>query len=332
MSSTADYINNLSIQMNRYFSIVIFLFGTIGNLLNICVLSQQIFRSNPCAVLFLFSSFANLIAILSGLTSRMFSGWIVDLTNTDRSLCKLRAFILNVARPIAFWLILLAAIDRWLLSNPNANYRQMSTLKNAKRNMIIITILSIILFSHILYCYEPNLMDAPLKCYGVTVTCRLVTDISFTFGSTFIPIVFMFIFGLMTIRNIRRSRMKVQARDLSMETNQISTGERQRPSLSKSDYRLMMMLLAQILLLVVFGLPLGVQKLYATITINRPTPQLQTVIDNFVYSFVLLLNFLANGIPFYIYTLFGGEIFRKALLKVFLTIKQKVFYSMLCCQ
>ncbi|UJR18175.1 hypothetical protein I4U23_005075 [Adineta vaga] len=332
MSSTENYINNLSIQMNRYFSIIIFLFGTIGNLLNICVLYQRTFRSNSCAILFLFSSFANLIAILSGLISRTFSGWIVDLTNTDRSLCKLRAFILNVARPIAFWLILLATIDRWLLSNPNVYYRQMSTLKNAKRNMIIITILSIILFSHILYCYEPNLMDAPLKCYGVTVTCRLVTDISFTFGSTFIPIVFMLIFGLMTIRNIRRSRKKVLPRDLSMGTNQISVGERQRPSLSKSDYRLVMMLLVQILLLVVFGLPLGVQKLYATIIINRPTSQLQTAIDNFVYNFTLLLNFLANGIPFYIYTLFGGEIFRKALLKVFLTIKQKIFNSISCCQ
>ncbi|CAF1075673.1 unnamed protein product [Adineta ricciae] len=331
MSPTEDYINNLSIQMNRYFSIVIFLFGTIGNLLNICVLSQRIFRSNSCAILFLFSSFANLIAILSGLLSRTFSGWIVDLTNTDRFLCKLRAFILNVARPIAFWLILLAAIDRWLLSNPNAYYRRMNTLKNAKRSMIIITILSIILFAHILYCYEPNLVNAPLKCYGVTVTCRLVTDILFTFGSTLIPIVLMFIFGLMTIRNIQSSRKKVRPTDFPMETNQISIGERQRPSLSKSDYRLVMMLLAQILLLFIFGLPLGVQKLYATITINRPTSQLQTAIDNFAYNFTLLLNFLANGIPFYIYTLFGGEIFRKALLKVFFTIKQKVFHSMLYC-
>ncbi|CAF3625382.1 unnamed protein product [Rotaria sordida] len=77
---------------------------------------------------------ANFIAILSGLTSRMLSGWAADLTNTDRFLCKLRAFVLNVARPVAFWLILLAAIDRWLLSSPNARLRQISTLKNAQRD------------------------------------------------------------------------------------------------------------------------------------------------------------------------------------------------------
>ncbi len=112
----AAYMNNLTAQMNRYPSIVIFLFGTIGNILNILVLCQRTFRSNPCAILFLFSSAANFIAILAGLTSRILSVWVVDLTNTDRCLCKRRAFILNVSRPVAYWLILLPSIDRWLLS------------------------------------------------------------------------------------------------------------------------------------------------------------------------------------------------------------------------
>ena len=327
MSSDAEFIvsiNNISAQINRYFSIFIFLFGVTGNILNILVLFQRSFRSNPCAVLFLVSSVADLVAIISGLTSRMLSGWAADLTNTDRCLCKLRAFVLNVARPVAFWLICLAAIDRWLLSNPNVRYRRMSTLKNTKRSMIIILILSTILFSHIIYCYEPNLIDAPLKCYGITIACRLVTDLSFTFVSTFFPILLMFIFGLMTINNIRQSRNHIQPQGMSIETRtRLSLGN-QPQSLKKTDYRLLIMLLVQILLLCIFGLPLGIQKLYATITTNRPPSNVQTAIDNFIYNFVLLLNFLANGMPFYIYTLAGGNVFRKALFNIVLAIRQKI--------
>jgi hypothetical protein len=103
-SSNADLIvawNNISSAINRYFSIFIFLFGTIGNILNILVLSQRPIRINPCSLFFLISSIANLIAILSGLTTRMLSGWALDLTNTVDWLCKFRAFILFVSRNIA---------------------------------------------------------------------------------------------------------------------------------------------------------------------------------------------------------------------------------------
>ncbi|CAF1010602.1 unnamed protein product [Rotaria sp. Silwood1] len=327
MSSDAQfiaYINNVSTKFNRYFSIFIFLFGTTGNILNILVLSQRSFRSNPCAIFFLVSSIANLIAILTGLTSRTLSGWAADLTNTDRCLCKLRAFVLNVARPVAFWLILLAAIDRWLLSSANVRYRQMSTLKNAKRSIIIVFILSIIIFCNILYCYEPNLINAPLKCYGATVLCRLVTDLTFTFVSIFIPVFLMLIFGLMTINNIRQSRSHIEPGNTSTATTIVSNRAKRRQHLNKNDYRLLMMLLLQILLLIIFGLPLGIQKLYATITMYRPSTNIQVAIDNFIYSLVLLLNFLANGMPFYIYTLVGGNTFRKALFKLLVAIRQKI--------
>ncbi|CAF1503080.1 unnamed protein product [Adineta steineri] len=321
------YINNVSAQINQYLSIFIFLFGTVGNILNILVLSQRSFRSNSCATLFLGSSIANFIAIITGLTTRMLSGWAVDLTNTNRVLCKLRAFVLNVARPVALWLILLAGIDRWLLSSPNIRYRQMSSLKNAQRSIIITLILSILLFSHIIYCYEPNLINAPLKCYGVTITCRLATDLSLMFMTIFFPLLFMLIFGLMTINNVRYSRNRTRPGDISMITMQgppstsRTTEQQQR---NKIDDQLLMMLLVQVLLLFIFALPLGVQKLYSTITTNRVSSQAQVAIDNFAYNFVLLLNFIANGMPFYIYTLVGGNVFRKELQKMFATARQKI--------
>ncbi|CAF4049598.1 unnamed protein product, partial [Rotaria sordida] len=95
-SSNASLIaslNDVSTQFNRYFGIFIFLFGIVGNVLNTCILLQQLLRSNPCAWLFLVLSISNSIGILAGLTSRPLSTWSTDLTTTNQFLCKLRAFL-----------------------------------------------------------------------------------------------------------------------------------------------------------------------------------------------------------------------------------------------
>ncbi|CAF4176623.1 unnamed protein product, partial [Adineta steineri] len=60
-ATLVSILNNTSSQLNRYFSIIIFAFGTIGNILNILVLAEKTFRSNSCALLFLVSSMANLV-------------------------------------------------------------------------------------------------------------------------------------------------------------------------------------------------------------------------------------------------------------------------------
>ncbi|CAF1173800.1 unnamed protein product [Adineta steineri] len=136
----------------------------------------------------------------------------------------------------------------------------------------------------------------------------------------------MLIFGLMTINNVRYSRNRTRPGDISMITMQgpPSTSRTTEQQRNKIDDQLLMMLLVQVLLLFIFALPLGVQKLYSTITTNRVSSQSQVAIDNFAYNFVLLLNFIANGMPFYIYTLVGGNVFRKELQKMFATARQKI--------
>jgi hypothetical protein len=82
--------NTTSSKINCYFSIFLFIFGIIGNILNTLVLSQRSLRSNTCAWLFLISSIFNLISVLSGLTTRILSGWVIDLTDRIHFLRKLR--------------------------------------------------------------------------------------------------------------------------------------------------------------------------------------------------------------------------------------------------
>ena len=318
--STAAW-NNASAAMNRYFSILIFLFGTSGNLLNTLVLSQRTLRRNPCTSFFLVSSIANLVAILSGLTTRILSGWALDLTNTVDWLCKCRAFALFLSRNVASWLIMLAAIDRWLLSSVHAHRRELSTLKNARRGILLTVLLSVLLYGPIFYCYEANLTNAPLRCYGKNDGCRYSNDINYACLTIILPILCMLFFGVLTIVNIRQVRSRVHVVSFvriyptGIPSLKVSVSAPLQAVLLKRklDRRLFLMLVSQIILLGIFTLPQAFQKLYSTITVNSTSTPVKRAIQNFLFNLVLLLTYLANGIPFYIYTLSGGSVFRNAL-------------------
>jgi hypothetical protein len=303
--------NNTSLKINRYFSIFLFIFGIIGNILNIFVLSQRPFRSNSCAWLFRTSSIFNLISILSGLTTRLLSCWILDITDRIKFLCQLRVFTLLTSRTIASWLIMLAILDRWLLSCTNIHYRRLSKLNNAKRGMIIIIVISILIYSPIFYCYQANLIDTPLKCYTKTIKCRIFTDQIYTFLTILIPLILMILFGFLTMSNVRRIHHRVQIPLISrFSQTLITNGHRQR--LKSIDRHLLVMLLVQICVLTLFTFPQVIEMIYLTITTNQLKSSLQNTIEKSIFTFSLLLTYLASGMPFYIYTLSGSRVFRQA--------------------
>ena len=72
-------------------------------------------------------------------------------------------------------------------------------------------------------------------------------------------------------------------------------------------------------------LPQAVQQIYLTITRNQFKTVEQITIENSIYSFGILLTYLASGMPFYIYTLSGGCVFRQAFFNLIKRMKQKIF-------
>jgi hypothetical protein len=313
-----DYISE---QLNRYLAIIIFIFGVVGNILNCLVLSQRTLRSNPCVLLFLVSSFIDLISILTGLTTRILAGWGLDPTTTNTPICKLRAFIVFSTRTMAIWLITLATIDRWLLSSMNFHRRQLSTLKNVTKGIILTIIISTILYSHMLYCYQSNLIDTPLQCYGKSAECRLATDIIYALITILIPSVLMIIFGLMIISNIRYLRMRVETVTI---VSILSPSRVKQMKLKKTDRQLLRMLLLQVSLLIIFCIPQTIQKFYITFKPFGTVSKREEAINHFLYNIEVLLAFVASGMPFYLYTLAGGIIFRRASMDFIRTIQQKL--------
>ncbi|CAF1002531.1 unnamed protein product [Rotaria sp. Silwood1] len=317
-------VNNATIQLNRYLPLLIYISGIIGNLLNIIVLQRPTLRSNPCALLFLFSSFSSLITIISGLTTRLTAGWTIDLSETIGWLCKVRIFILFVSRTMVVWLLVFAAIDRWLSASIHTRRRNLSTLKNAQRSIIVVTFFSLLLNCPLVYCYEANLIGTPAKCFGYSTACRLYTDLSFTCGIIIIPSLLMVLFGLLTINNIHQLRKRVNIRNTSIINPNTSINLYVQQQKKRTNRSLFRMLCVQVLFLIVSCTPYVIYRLYATCTPAISSKSaLQIAIEGLLFNLCTNLTYIAAAMPFYIYTLFGGTVFRNELLYVAKFIYQK---------
>ncbi|CAF3682159.1 unnamed protein product [Rotaria sp. Silwood1] len=260
---TISYIGKLqyiSAQLTLYMSIIILVLGVIGNLLNCLVFVQRPLRSKPCAICFLAASILNLIIIFSGILPRALQSFfmIPDQTETVSVLCKLRLVILFTIRTISSWLIALATVDRYLISSPNVNRRQMSNLKNIYLSILIISIISLLVWVEAGYCFDANLIGTPQKCYAKSDVCRIFNDLAQSLITHIIPSTVMLIIGLFTIRNVR------QVRRIGSFPNGMSTTNAVRNR--KNERSLTLMLFAQVILLTLSTLPQAGQKFYLTYT------------------------------------------------------------------
>ncbi len=130
----------------------------------------------------------------------------------------------------------------------------------------------------------------------------------------------MMIFGMMTISNVRQTQRRLRPLPIStlVSVNNIPSMVPNRPQqrLKKNDRHLLLMLFFQVIVLTLLSLPFTVVEIYSTLTATHYKTPLQAAIVNFVFNFALLLVYLCCGTPFYIYTLYGGSLFRDALLNI----------------
>ncbi|CAF0830832.1 unnamed protein product [Adineta ricciae] len=158
--------------------------------------------------------------------------------------------------------------------------------------------------------------------------CQLLADITFACFTTIVPIVLMFIFGLLTIFNVQQSQRRILQVPTIEDRLKVVNGNELSNQTKKGDRSLFRMLCVQIFIFGILTLPQAIQRLYA-VTVHPSYSQLQSTIDMFIYNIVLLLTYLASAMQFYILTLTGGKLFRQALtdlLRSIFTLRG------LCCQ
>ena len=326
-ATTINLLNRISTELNRYITFIVFLFGTIGNLLNILILSQPTLRTNSCVIYFLASSVSSLGIMLIGLPSRLIAGMTgTDPTNTNTLFCKFRIFFLYGFRTTTVWLFVFATIDRWLSSSNKISRRRLSSRKIACKGLTIIYILSFILWIEAAYCYNTNVFDAPLRCYGNSQTCRIFNDIVYASSTVMIPSLLMLIFGFLTIHNINRTYRSIEPFIATIAHPIPLTKKKRQKRRRRNQSSLTRMLILQVIFLTVLSLPQAIHQFYLTLTIEVIKSPLRTAIENFIINLDFSLTYVGNASPFYIYTLTGTSFRQTFIHLVQLTIRHSSLY------
>ena len=284
MPSTTPLIRYITI----YGGMPIFVFGIIGNLLNLRLLWPT--RHNSCRFHFLSSSVVNFVFLFGLLTRILIAGFDVDWTPINLDWCKTRAVLTLISNLISLSCICLASIDRFLNSCRQQKYRKWSRLSTARRPVAICVLIWI---GHAI----PSIVYyqiVPFSSSGnkTSFTCSLVSNtyfnnyiIYFVYPVLYgvIPITVLAVMSMMTYRNMNMLQLA-----------------RQRQIVQRY---LTLMMLVQIPIIIVSLIPYAVfaEYLLLTATMIRPADQVarETIINN-MFSLLFYMIFACSFVVFFI--------------------------------
>jgi hypothetical protein len=161
--------------------------------------------------------------------------------NENAPACKIRIYVLNVCFGVSSWALVSANVDRYLSSSVSIHYRQLSTARTARRLLTIIFVVCTLIYLEIFYCYQASVPNVPVACYPQISACQLYNDWMLILFTSIMPSVFMAIFGLLTIRNIRTCVIQPIRKPVTT-VNTIVKQARSR----KNDRNISQMLLVQV--------------------------------------------------------------------------------------
>ena len=144
MIATAQAIQATKIPLVRVTTFILVILGNISEILNIVIFVQRTFRSNSCAIYFLAAActrliFINFTILPNGLSLGKLSdthdktcddthrsGYSIDPAAISMALCKIKFYVASIAAILPPTFIVLACIDRLILSSMSARARAWS--------------------------------------------------------------------------------------------------------------------------------------------------------------------------------------------------------------
>ena len=287
----------LTLNLNRSLFIIELILGTFGNIMNTLIFTRRSLRNNPCSIYFLALSINDLFVLYVALLTRLLaSGWGIDPSNTSNIYCKLRLFIVYIALFLTQWFIVLASIDRFLSSCRTVRYRQLSNLSTARKATVFIVIFATLVHFHILIWFRTDYVGSTPLCNIFDQAYDISFSVFYIIFTCLLPPIFMIIFGLKTIFNVRKSRTQVAPQNNDVRNERIRSKDRQMIS----------MLLFQVVITIICTTPFTAINLYSTINDNIETSELSPsaiAVYNFSSNMCRILNYFSPVVGFYIYTL-----------------------------
>ncbi|CAF1166055.1 unnamed protein product [Adineta steineri] len=305
------YLSTTSQIIHCILLFIYFLFGIVGNTLNIFLFIRSALSRTSSSVYLLCGSIGDLSVTIFIIPFRIFAdGFNLDLTSYSLLSCRLVSYLYYVALTVPRFCIILANADRWAASCVQANRRKFASIYVARRLVPVIIVVCCLLYSHIFVTFTTDYTPPPPFCsvndyYSVPILLlQLITY-------SIVPPFFMAFFSIGIILNSMQRRHRTAPTTIQLVTilPMNTMIRRKRRPLNQMQ----VMLICQAMIDCVLTLPFSLINLVSLLVDN----------DNSfltLYSFVRLIIFINYVSSFYIYTssskLYRDE-FKKLIKRLF---------------
>jgi hypothetical protein len=303
-------LTTIQTQLNLYGYPIFLILGNIGNIFITILFGRQL--KNACSIYLFSLAITNDMYLTISCLVQIFPLYYGDETIGKIALCKIRIYLSHVVGQMAKTLLVLACIDRFLITNDRANLRALSTPKRARYIILFSFIFWFIFAIHLLIlvtivkgqCGEFGIYLAIYNFYRIIV-------------SGLIPPILSGIFGYLTYHNMTKRRVRVQPVLSNTTDANIATQRR--------DRNLLIIVISEVFVYVVTAAPYSVLLLEMIITQyaipNKSVQHLQ--IESFITSIAFLVLLINNAAPFYIY-LISSKSFRRDFKQLIINIYHKL--------
>ena len=295
MSASDDYYTNLLnaavIDIHGYGDLVIYIIGTLGNLLSIAIFLKKKWRKNVCVFYFLVCLLLGLVQLHSSiLTNALLIKWNFRDIHRSSFLCKLMFYVAYDSANLIPAVLISASIDRLLISSQNVEARLYSSRRLAY--LLIGTSSLFWLLFNIHFLIKMDLQQvAPFYfvCYYdlSALYLNFVNYSAVLFNCLFFLLTI--IFSALSFKNVRRIR--------SIPRQQ----RREVRSMTKKDFQLLRCLFAQNIAYIVLSSFLSVYSVYRVITREENRTPYQTAVVEFLYNVFLVIYYTFYCSSFFIF-------------------------------
>ncbi|CAF1387854.1 unnamed protein product [Adineta steineri] len=271
---------NISQKLYGWGSLIIFLIGTFGNILDIILFIHLESLNTLASSLFLLASFigSEFVMLTATLLRTIFGLTGSDPLFASLFLCKARWMIGPASGAFALTCVSLAGVDRYILAR--TQYQTKITLNQARLVIILAAIFWLGFFSMYAVFYV-----APTRN-----SCQLID----THMIQLMPFVSLFVYSVIPITVLSLLCRLIWHALGQLPITYLHGGIRLQDQVTR-------MIIAQIFVIVITSLPSAAYSIYtiSTRTISKSTWRL--AVENLVNTICVLIGFLTHAIMFYVY-------------------------------
>lgn len=298
MPTLVEVIASTNSWLNIIVGLFIYIFGILGNCLNIYVFTRPVYRNTTSVMYLVAFSIASCIQILHTLSPRIISdGFLIPVVKSNTLYCQFRNTISSTASLCAISYPCWASFNQYISTSRNPILRIQWSSKRFTYHAIFATVLFWVIVFLPLGIFSQAISN---NCtYSNSYISIIYTYVVNPIAYSVLPTILFTYFNISIINNLRVAPITVVS-----NTNKRLQRQVQR------------MLVSQLIILILSGSPFVIQSVYSVATISVSKEPNRIAIESLIghiTRFTFYLNFVS---AFYIYVIMSKE-FRKVVRKTF---------------